>query len=641
MKKLSCILSFLLPLFLQAQQTKVDSLENILKTTELSAKERLPIYDWLSNHYVYSSPEKSIDYGKRGLNLAEKEKDKKMIAHFCVDLANALITHSPSDSVLILYNRAIELSKEIGDRKMKAEAVGNIGIFYFGKNKEEALKYFLQGLTLYESIGDEANSVRLCLNISAIYSGLHQNEQTLRYLERAKSNKEVMNNPAMQNMPTAVYSALGGYYLNIGDYKNALENSLISLDLSRKNKITNYEVINTQLLAGIYSDGFHDYDKAEQYAQECLKAAESSSNQGLLITAWNILAKTYTIAGKYEEGKHFALKSWNMDSISSKALNAASSLSTCYLYLNDKEKAAYYFSKQDSLRIKESENRFLESMSNMEVKYETEKKEMRIATLEEERKLYIGLGIAVAAILLLGVGLLLYRHRLSVQKQKMAEQQIRQLEQEKELIAARSALDAEKAEREIIARDLHDGVGAMLSVVKNNMTLMQSYSLIENKETEYFNKALDGLERTIVELRRVAHHIMPPILVESGLTVALDDLCRSVPKAEFHCVQESVYRFDPEKELVLYRCAYELMNNVLRHANASHIDVHFNTDNETAYLSVVDNGCGFDLQTTPQGMGIKNMHTRLTVFGGSIEIYSEPGKGTEANVELKMHLCVQ
>ncbi|MDR2810288.1 MAG: sensor histidine kinase, partial [Tannerellaceae bacterium] len=84
----------------------------------------------------------------------------------------------------------------------------------------------------------------------------------------------------------------------------------------------------------------------------------------------------------------------------------------------------------------------------------------------------------------------------------------------------------------------------------------------------------------------------------------------------------------------LYRCAYELVSNALRHAGASRIEVHLNVDEETAYLSVVDNGCGFDPQTVPQGMGIKNLRTRLSVFGGKMEFYSEAGKGTETNVEL-------
>jgi len=123
--------------------------------------------------------------------------------------------------------------------------------------------------------------------------------------------------------------------------------------------------------------------------------------------------------------------------------------------------------------------------------------------------------------------------------------------------------------------------------------------------------------------------------MEKGLFAALDDFCRSIPEAEFHYT-EPERRFDPEKELVLYRCAYELVNNAMKHAKATKIEVHLNVDETKAYLSVVDNGCGFDLQNAPQGMGIKNLRTRLSAFGGSMDIFSEPEKGTEANVELKI-----
>jgi signal transduction histidine kinase len=164
---------------------------------------------------------------------------------------------------------------------------------------------------------------------------------------------------------------------------------------------------------------------------------------------------------------------------------------------------------------------------------------------------------------------------------------------------------------------------------------MKSYSVIEKKEANYFNKALDSLDKSIVELRRVVHHIMPAVLIKKRLFAALDDFCRSIPEAEFYHT-ESECLFYTEKELILYCCTYELVSNVLRHTKAFRIEVHLNVDEETAYLSVVDNGCGFDLQTSPQGMGIKNLRTHLATFGDSIEFYSESGKDTEANVELKM-----
>jgi len=633
-KKLICLL-FLVPLLLQAQQTYIDSLVNVLETQRLSIDEELDLYDEIAEYYSQTNPEKSLFYGREGLLIAEKYKNKRMIARNNLNIGSAYSITS-LDSAMPFLDRALALSEEIKDKAIEAQALSVMGVYYSLKaQNDKALEYYLKSLALYEKLDNKVHAARLMINIGTVYAQQNQTERHLYYLQQAQATIEAMDVKFPQ-LETAIYELLGGYYLRTADYAKALEYTLIALDLSRENDMIRYEIVTTQYLAGIYSLGFQDHATAEKYALECVKAAESTGSKEYMIAAWNVQTRIYLNAGRYKEGKNIALKIWDMDSTSLLTSgNTARSLATCYMYEGEADKALYYFSKMDTLRMKVSEDQLLKSMADMEVKYETEKKVIRIAALESQSKLYIGLGIAVSAVLLLSIGLLFYRHRSAVQRQKIAEQQIKQLEQEKELIATRSALDAEKAEREIIARDLHDGVGAMLSVVKNNMDIMKSYSIIENVETDYFYRALDILDKSIVELRRVAHHIMPAMLVEKGLFTALDDFCRSIPEVEFHFA-EPYHRFDPEKELVLYRCAYELINNALRHAGASHIDVHLNMNEKTIYLSVVDNGCGFDPQTAPMGMGINNMRIRLSAFGGRIDIYSDQGKGTEANIELDL-----
>lgn len=617
-------------------QRNIDSLLNVLENKNPPVKEQLVLYDKIAEHYSQIDAAKSLSYGKRGLILAEKEKDKRMIARLCIDIGAAYLMTSSTDSCIIFLERAVALSEEVEDKETEAWANSIIAIWYLSEGeKEEALKYNLKSLALYEAIGNKGNVARLMINIGSSYAEMNQNEQALSYFRRAQATIESME-LKYAYLETAVYESLGGYYFRTGDYKQALENVLIALDLSRKNNLIKYEIVTTQYLAGIYTTGFKDYTNAEKYALECVKAAESTESKEYKTVAWNMLTKVYIDAGKYKEGKEIALKLWNMDSTSTfHATNTAQSLAKCYLYTGEKDKAMYFFNKQDVLRVQGAEENFLNSLSDMEVKYETEKKEMRITTLEEEQKLYIGLGIAALVALLSIIGLLIYRQRLATQKQKLAEQQIKQLEQEKELIAVRSALEAEKTEREIIARDLHDGVGAILSVVKNNLDMLPSGSKTENKEGAYLHKALENLNKSMIELRRVAHHIMPDILIEKGLTIALEDFCQSIPAAEFHFTGID-RRLDQEKELVLYRCAYELVNNAMRHAKASRIDVHLNMDMEKVYLSVVDNGDGFDMQTVSMGMGINNMRTRLSIFGGSIDIFSTPEKGTEVNIELSI-----
>src|SRR5690606_19395046 len=100
------------------------------------------------------------------------------------------------------------------------------------------------------------------------------------------------------------------------------------------------------------------------------------------------------------------------------------------------------------------------------------------------------------------------RHRLAVGKRKIAEQQVRQMQQEKQLSSIQATLDGETAERSRLARDLHDGLGSMLSVVKFSLPEIKSGITLEAVDVSRFQRALNMLDESIGELRRVAHHMM-------------------------------------------------------------------------------------------------------------------------------------
>lgn len=631
MKKLIFPLFFLLPLFASAGKTNVDSLVNVLNIRGLSVKEQADICLKLCESYRHNDLKEFAKYTEKGLQMAEKENFKTMMADFYRYKALGYeFSWGKTDSAVMYYEKGLELAVETKYEACEAEIYGGLGTIHIYnsqyKDDKIALKYFLRSLQLYEKLGDKKN-ISLALNRMGTYHRLFGSfDRAYHYAQKAKTLAEEIDYD---------FGKMSAYY-NLGDldYESdeSVEYNRKALKIARDLGDKAAEVCALQGLAYDYCLGKGACDKGEKYALECLQVAEEYGESRSIICAWTVLSYVYLYQQRYDECKAMVLNAWEADSLNVQ-LSTLTNLAAAYLYSGEIDKAYSFFERYVHLTGEATEKQLQRSIAEMETKYETEKKEMRIAVLEEERKLYIGMGVVVVAALLLGMGLLFYRHRLVRQKRSMAEQQIKQLEQEKELIAVRSALNAEKAEREIIARDLHDGVSAMLSVVKNNMNMMRSYSIKKDPDTDYFNKALDGLDKSITELRRVAHHIMPAVLIEKGLSAALNDFYRSIPEAEFHS-SESERRFDPEKELVLYRCAYELMNNSLRHAGASKIDVYLNMDERTVYLSVVDDGCGFDVHTASTGMGINNMHIRLSAFGGRMDIFSEPGKGTEVNVEL-------
>jgi signal transduction histidine kinase len=158
-------------------------------------------------------------------------------------------------------------------------------------------------------------------------------------------------------------------------------------------------------------------------------------------------------------------------------------------------------------------------------------------------------------------------------------------------------LETETKERRILARDLHDGLGGMLSLLR--------------MKTEQGEPSLPLIDSIHTELRRTAHHLMPEELLRNGLVSALNDFAVSVPNAKFQAIGD--IRLDKDKELTLYRCAYELVNNAMKYAEAEHIDIQLMQDEKEITLTVSDNGKGMTEENS--GMGLQNDSRRDRYLG--------------------------
>jgi len=138
-----------------------------------------------------------------------------------------------------------------------------------------------------------------------------------------------------------------------------------------------------------------------------------------------------------------------------------------------------------------------EKMAELETKYETGKKDQQIADMARNQRMMLMTGIvgllAVASILMA----LFFRYRLTNSRKTLAEQRVSQLEQEKKLIATQAVLDGETSERSRLARDLHDGLGSMLSVIKLNLNDIKEGVTLEAEDVSHFNNALSMLDDSI------------------------------------------------------------------------------------------------------------------------------------------------
>ena len=269
------------------------------------------------------------------------------------------------------------------------------------------------------------------------------------------------------------------------------------------------------------------------------------------------------------------------------------------------------------------------------IKKEKEIISLHSANLQKSTLNKFLIGSTIALVLL---GLLGYRNFKT--KQKLHKTQIIQLEKDKQLLAIDAMLKGQEEERSRLAKDLHDGLGGMLSGVKLSFVNMKENLIMDAESVTSFEKSILQLDNTIAELRKVAHNLMPEALVKFGLKNAILDFCNSMQlssKTKIIFEQLGTERLlSNTADLYIYRIVQELINNAIKHADADQILVQLTKTNDKVLLTVEDDGKGFntELIRSAKGIGLKNIQQRVDYLKGKIDIASQAAEGTSVNIEL-------
>lgn len=206
-------------------------------------------------------------------------------------------------------------------------------------------------------------------------------------------------------------------------------------------------------------------------------------------------------------------------------------------------------------------------------------------------------------------------------------------------------IQTEEKERKRFAKDLHDGLGPLLSTVKMSVS-----SLAQMKHDDISREIVENTELVIDEaiksLKEISDNLSPHILNNFGLVRALNNFSNKINVARTIKINlESDLkdeRFDNNVEVVLYRVICELINNTIKHAKAKKIDISLTKDGEYLIIVYKDDGKGFDVskiidQQTGTGMGFSNIYSRINSLKGEINIESEQKKGTFVTIKVMMH----
>lgn len=207
----------------------------------------------------------------------------------------------------------------------------------------------------------------------------------------------------------------------------------------------------------------------------------------------------------------------------------------------------------------------------------------------------------------------------------------------KEMQLMEALQEGEEKERSRIARDLHDEISGMIAAAKMHFSSLTVQAPAIAIAGGYL-QGMQLLENAALQVRRTSHNLMPEILLENGLTEALQRYCSNVSsntlKIAFVSIGE-VVRQSPKFELSLYRIAQELISNVLKHSGAGEALVQLSQYQAILSLTIEDNGRGFFPDDKMNGTGLQSIKNRVEAMNGFLEIHSEIGQGTHVYMEFE------
>lgn len=551
---------------------------------------------------------KGLEINQMGYDAALALNDKTSQLRTLAGLGISSSYMNEYDKALDYYQRALNLALETKDDLRTAKMYGIMAGTYnnMGYSVSMDSSLFYKAIELGKkalAIGRKLNDSLLIsdnLNVIALaYNNLDKIEDALPY---ATESKVIASEIGLSSNYAEAISKISKYARFKGNYDEAINYAKEALSIHREMGNVMGIIINLKELAICYKYK-GDFNNAIKTINEAIELAQKQEMD-------------YILDGMY--------------------INKAE-----YLYGVKQYKDAYDFllsgqTLADSLRGADIKNK----VNELEKKYETAKKEQEILKLTTTQKVnrWIIYILLLAFIAFIIIAFSTYRN--IKYKNKIVEQEKEQLKANQKLESTASIIKGQEEERHRLAKDLHDGLGGMLSGLKYTLNNMNDNVVISGQSAKTFDNAIHLLDQAIGEMRKVAHNMMPESLLKFGLDETLKDyiskMNASVPM-QTHYQSYNYTKIEQSTEINLYRIIQEAINNAIKHAQATDLYIQMDIQDDQVHITMEDNGIGFDTQdeSLMKGIGLKNIADRVNYINGRLEISSNRDKGTLIVIEIK------
>ncbi len=506
---------------------------------------------------------------------------------------------------------------------------------YEATNYDLASAFYLKAITI---LGKPSKANYSILTISyaglgAIAGRLSNPERAAGYFRQAGQLAVAFNDIPLLILVKANIATL---WMDKEEYAKAKKTALEALTLEEKTGDTlsyRSNLANTMAIC-LIQEG--KPGEAMLYSNMVMQAAEHFQTAEKKIAAHYILGYNYVQLGQYEVAIKHLLKGLAIAEprhIIDNITNSYGQLAVAYEKLGEYEHALFYQKKYVSLRDSLLGHENAARIAEIDTRYRVAQKDKLLTQKDkalllnelkmssQQKEMYLWIGASVVSILLLLILLIHRRSKINITRLK-------------------ATLAGEERERRRMAQELHDGIVSRLSIIKMNFSAL-SLQYQSRQDASDLMDVVDQLEQSILELRTTSHNLLPKVLQQAGLSESVRIYCEKTQSISSLNIEFQLLGALPpltdDFQLNVYRIIQELINNILKHSNATHALIQFQVRGQYLSITIDDNGSihhPADGQANHPGIGMQNLQDRVHFLHGSMEI--ERGKGTSVYLEFDL-----
>ena len=533
------------------------------------------------------------------------------------------------DSTIVYCRLALENLNPTERQRTDVEGYNLMAnAYYYKGDLNTAIKYYLKVAAILEDGGNPVHLGYLYSNIAVLLGETNNDDKQIEYLQKSYKLLDENND---ERLIATITSNLGLTYYHIKDTINSIKWSEKALELS---ELSNDLMAKTQTYLTL-SLIEKDLNKSLKYAEQSVKYADELKDKIHQARAYNRYAAALNQIGASDKALNYAERAVALaqeigDNVT--LPQASYTAATIAYNLELKAKASDYYHIYAIIKDSLTPIENAREINDINVKYETEKKEKQIA--EQKLKIQTQQSSLLYAILF-GALLVSILGGIFIYNRKAQKLKLKQLQQEKENAILNSFILGEERERKRISQDLHDGVAAMIGAAK--MSLESIPHLSKEKQMEQFSKVKQILENTHADVRHIAHNLLPTVLEKEGLIEATFHFASEINETKLVKItvtdkNSDAQKLSPQLQLMLFRVIQELVNNIIKHSQAEKAEIAFSNSLEGLQIEISDDGIGYEDTEDKGNQGLYSITQRLKSIGGKFKITKRKFGGTQAKV---------